>query len=219
MRTPLRGLLVLVGVLTLIPPGEAAAQRRRGLVDVSPDHERHGFWLSLGVGAGWENFRLSNVEGCNGQIGDDFRCDDLAKPSFNLGLGGTVNSHLRLGAEINGWVNEYNDFDTGADVTETLIGVLLVGQVYPLRQLGAFVKGGLGISRSAVSTEGDNVGETGFSTLLGIGYEIRLGRSVFLTPMATVMQHRSDPGNNDPDGVLRERVATLGVNVTFQPGR
>jgi len=30
------------------------AQRRRGLVDVSPTGERHGFWLNLGVGAGTE---------------------------------------------------------------------------------------------------------------------------------------------------------------------
>ena len=78
----------------------------------------------------------------------------------------------------------------------------------------------LGISRSGSDIEGPggSVGETGFAWLGGVGYEIRLGRNIFLTPVASVMQHSSGD-RDDPDGTLRERVYLIGVGLTFQPGR
>ena len=41
-------LALLVGLGTV---QAAEAQRRRGLVDVTPRGDRHGFWLNLGLGA------------------------------------------------------------------------------------------------------------------------------------------------------------------------
>lgn len=215
MRNSMKALTALAAVLVLMPSSQAMAQRRRGLVDVSHDSDRHGFWLTLGAGAGTDSYKYENVPG-----GYDH---DLTKPSFWIAAGGTVNPHLRLGGEVNAWVDQYDDAQ-GFRVTETLVGGLLTGQLFPARNLGLFVKGGLGISRSATYVSGDDTGETGFAYLGGAGYEIKLGRNIFLTPAINLMYHRSSPGRDplsDPDnlGGLRERVITIGVGLTFQPGR
>jgi hypothetical protein len=208
MRKPIRGLLVLVGVLTLLPVGEAVAQRRRGLVDVSPDHARHGFWLAVGLAAGGDSWRFSD---------EAEYTETLWKPTFSLALGGTVNPHFRLGGELKVWADEYFDEVEQVEVTESLVGALLVGQFYPSRRLGLFLKGGVGVSRSGTDVEfGDGTGETGFSTLLGAGYEARLGRNIFITPYVDLMQHRSSERNQP---TLHERLVSVGVNMTFQVGR
>jgi outer membrane protein with beta-barrel domain len=217
MRNMAKSLAAAAALLLLVSVSVAQAQRRRGLVDVSPASERHGFWLSAGLAAGTDSYKYENVPGGYGH--------DLTKPSLWFALGGTVSPHLRLGGEVNAWINEYQDSGSGYNVTETLVGGLLTGQVYPVNRLGLFFKGGLGISRSAAYVSGgDDTGETGFAYLGGAGYEIRLGRSIFLTPAVNVMYHRSSPGRDalgDPDnlGGLRERVFTVGVGITFQPGR
>lgn len=215
MRNTMKILTLAVAFGFLVPASDALAQRRRGLVDVSPSHERHGAWIGFGVGAGEDSYRYDADPGFGHKI---------TKPSFFIAGGGTVNPHLRLGGEINAWVNEYNDQVTGYNITETLIGGLITGQVYPVSKLGLFVKGGLGISRSgsSVSGGGYGTGETGFAYLYGAGYEVKLGRNFFLTPIVSVMNHRSSQGQRDnPDGLgtLRERVISLGVGLTFQPGR
>jgi hypothetical protein len=208
MRKPIRGLLVLVGVLTLLPVGEAVAQRRRGLVDVSHDHARHGFWLAVGLAAGGDSWRFSD---------EAEYTETLWKPTFSLALGGTVNPHFRLGGELKVWADEYFDEFEQVEVTESLVGALLVGQFYPSRRLGLFLKGGVGVSRSGTDVEfGDGTGETGFSTLLGAGYEARLGRNIFITPYVDLMQHRSSERNQP---TLHERLVSVGVNMTFQVGR
>src|SRR5687768_9198024 len=93
MWNPTKLLLAMGAAIVLIPAPTASAQRRRGLVDVSHRHERHGAWLTFGLGAGRESFRFSNVPGGYS--------NEITKPSFWLAAGGTVNPHLRLGGEIN----------------------------------------------------------------------------------------------------------------------
>jgi hypothetical protein len=215
MRNSAKVLAAVGATVLMFSASEASAQRRRGLVDISERHERHNAWLNISLGAGSENYRYSNV------AGGWRRPEDLTKPSLSIAAGGTVNPHFRLGGELNAWVNEYTDQD-GFGITETLVGGLLIGQVYPVRELGLFIKGGLGISRSGSAVSGGiGTGETGFSYLYGAGYEIKLARNFFLTPALNVMQHRSSSGQVLPNdqGTLRERVWTIGVGLTFQPGR
>jgi len=210
MRKTTKILLALGAAIMLTPASDATAQRRRGLVDLSHRHERHGAWLTFGLGAGRESFRFSQVPGGYSEGVD--------APSLWLAAGGTVNPHLRLGGEINAWVYEFSE--AGEDVTESLVSGMLTGQVFPIRDLGLFAKGGLGISRSGSEVEfGDGTGETGFAYLIGAGYEIRLARNFFLVPSLTMIKHRSTGARDDPDGTLHERVVTLGVGLTFQPGR
>ena len=222
MRNSTKALTALAAVLLTIPFTEAVAQRRRGLYEVRHDSERHGFWINFGLAAGAENFRFANESGCHGSIGTYQRCDELFKPSLSIALGGTINPQVRLGGEINAWVYEHHNQDFG-NVTSYLVGGLMTAQVYPVRQLGLFVKGGAGISRSGEEfSYAQGVGETGFAYLLGAGYEIKLARNFFLTPNLNLMHHVSGTAEGDDPthaGTFHERVVTIGVGLTYQPGR
>jgi hypothetical protein len=227
MRNTAKFLATFGAILFLIPASDALAQRRRGLVDISPRSDRHGFWFTLGAGAGSENYRFDRIQldSAGPFVKDSWRDNNITKPSFWLAAGGTVNPNLRLGGEINAWVDQHFDEPSQYDVTDYLVGGLLTGQVFPSRRSGFFFKGGLGISKTGTYVHGCGYsdqcssGETGFAWLAGAGYEIRLGRSIFLTPAANFMMHRSDGARDDPSGALHERVFTIGVGLTVQPGR
>jgi hypothetical protein len=213
MKLGIRLLTALPAVLLLVPLESANAQRRRGLHDITPE-ARHGFWLNMGVAAGSENVRFSNEPGGWGE--------ENVQPAVWFALGGTVNPNLRLGGEINAWVWSHRDRETDYQVTDYLAGALLTAQFYPFRRNGFYLKGGAGLSRSGTEVEGGiGIGETGFAWLVGTGYEIKLGRSVFLTPSLNFMNHRSNPDPGDPNslGTMHERVVTFGVGITLQPGR
>jgi len=223
MRNTTKALTALAAVLLLTPSSGLMAQRRRGLVDVSPASERHGFWINFSGGAGAENWRFTNEApsgSCSRPVGA-YQCEDNWKPSIALGLGGTVNPNLRLGGELNGWIWSHQDNASGAHVTSYLASAMLVGQFYPVSRLGAFVKGGVGLSQSGEDFYGpDDISETGFAYLLGAGYEIKLSRSIFLTPMVSLLHHVStNPDDIDNLGTFHERVLTIGVGITIQPGR
>jgi len=211
MRKPIIMSLLAAGlVVSLSNP--LAAQRRRGLVDVSPREGRHGFWMNLGAGAGTESYKFQ---------GDNGFSQGITKPTLDLRLGGTVSPNFRLGGELIGWADRYYT-DQGDRVTEYLAGLLLVGQFYPARDLGLFVKGGGGFSRSGTSVDGpyDNY-ENGFAWTVGAGYEIKLGRTLYLTPTVDFMQHRSRTRDEfgDLQPALYDRLVSFGVALTLQPGR
>src|SRR5580765_6078785 len=114
MRTIRRGVLAAAAILLL--GGAAAAQDApRGLVEVS-DRGRHGFWGALGVGAGGEAFDLRDGAGYSGE---------LYRPTISLRLGGTPSRFLRLGGEIQGWI------DDQGNRTESLTSLLFITQFYP----------------------------------------------------------------------------------------
>lgn len=196
----------LVLVFAALAAQDAIAQRR-GLVDISPDNYRHGFWLSGGIGWGQESFKF----------GSEPFSEGLGKPTISLAIGGTPDSHVRLGGEVTVWVNEFQDTDSGENITETLSSVMLVARVFPVRTSGLFIKGGAGLGITSADVEfGLGSSETGFGTVLGAGYELKLGRSLFLTP--EVNWHRSTFEKRGDD-TLHERLVNASVVVTWQPGR
>jgi hypothetical protein len=205
------GISVIALMLAMGVVGSAEAQRRRGLVDVGSYGERHGFWLNLGIGAGQERSRFADETSWT---------DPLTKPTGSIIVGGTVNPNIRLGVQLNGWADSH--YDQGVKVTDYLGGLLLVGQFYPSRRSGFYLKGGAGFSRAGTDVPGPGgVHEDGLGWTAGLGYELRLNRSLFLTPMADFYQHRSD--TRDPAGValpaLYDRLITVGVALTIQSGR
>lgn len=190
---------LLVGLSSL-----AAQGGRRGLVELPPEGTRRGFWLSGGVGYGVENYRFE---------GGSYLEDGLGKPTIAIRLGGTPDQHLRLGGEITVWAYPYTD-DQGFRITETLTSLTLVGQFYPMREAGLFLKGGAGLGVSASTiTGGNDLTETGFVTNYGIGYDIRLSRQLALTPTVELFQHRFTQRDQP---TLHERLFHIGVAVTFQ---
>lgn len=191
----------------------AEGQRRRGLVDITPRSDRHGFWMNLGVGAGSESSRLEP---------ETSYTDGLTKPTFSLRMGGTVSPNLRVGGELTGWADRHYDADFQENVTSYVGGLFVIGQFYPSRSAGLFLKGGLGVTRSGEQVDGPgDLHEDGFGWTAGAGYEIRMSRSLFLTPTVDILKHRSQI--RDIDGGLlpafHDRVVSFGVALTIQPGR
>ena len=183
-----------------------AAAQRRGLVDVTPPHHRRGFWVEGGLGWGQESYKFAS----------DPYSSSLGKPTFDLQVGGTVNPYLRLGGEWNVWWYDYQN-DDGYDVTESLHYVGAVARVYPVTSLGLFAKGGAGLGISSASVDyGDGTSETGFAWNAGVGYEIKVSRTLYITPQAG--WYFSSYQKRDDD-TLYERLFNLTLNVTFQPGR
>ncbi|MEK6687646.1 MAG: hypothetical protein AABZ01_04190, partial [Gemmatimonadota bacterium] len=132
-----RSLIIAVTLIHTASVWSEASAQRKGLVDVSPDHFRRGVWLEAGLGWGKESWKLGN----------DPYTDQLGKPTFRLAIGGTPKSWIRLGGEGTVWVNSYQDSDDEGsfNVTETLSNVMAVARVYPIRNAGLFLRGGLGI--------------------------------------------------------------------------
>ena len=201
MRTIRRGLLAAAAILLL--GGTAAAQDApRGLVEVTDDHGRHGFWGALGVGAGGEAFDLRDGAGYSGE---------LYRPTISLRLGGTPSRYVRLGGELQGWID-----DQGSR-TESLTSLLFITQFYPAPATGLYLKGGLGLGRSEVDfDDGFGIGDTGFAGLVGAGWEVRVGRRLYLNPAVDLIQHRYTGRGGDR---YRERIVNFGIGVLFQSGR
>lgn len=192
----LAGMIALLGVST-----GWAQETPRGLVEV-PRGGRAGFWGGVGVGAGGESFDLLDGVGYS---------SELYKPTVSLRLGGTVNQHLRLGGELLAWI------DDQGEQTASLSSFLFIAQAYPASATGFYLKGGLGVGRNAVDfRSGFDVGDTGFAGLVGAGWELRLGRRVYLNPAVDLVEHRYTGRGGDR---YHERLINFGLGVLFQSGR
>lgn len=197
MGTLSRGALI-AATLALLGHDSMAAQRTpRGLSEARGG--RAGFWGGFALGAGAESFDLRDGAGYSGE---------LYRPTVSLRLGGTVSRQLRLGGEILTWINEEGD------ALESLTSALFIAQVYPARATGFYLKGGLGLGRNAVDFEGGiGVGDTGFAGLLGAGWELRVGRHLYLNPAVDLVAHRYTARGGER---YRERLLNLGLGVLFQ---
>lgn len=124
---------------------------------------RQGFWFNLGLGAG-----SLGCENC------DTRVNGL---SGQLSLGGTISPRFLLGVASNGWSKSENG------TTLTMGSLTAAFRFYPSATGGFFLTGGLGVATLDVGAEGfGSASTTGTGAMLGLGYDIRLGDSVSLTP-------------------------------------
>lgn len=195
-------------VVALLITTPVAAQGRKGIAEVAPaetGHRRGGFWLSFGAGAGMERLRIE---------GEPTYDPELWRPTLNLRLGGTLGQNARIGLEAFTWVNP----DTDNNVTEALVQVMPILMLYPAKCTGLHLKGGAGWAWSGV-TFNDEVnsfssGTNGFGAMVGLGWEIPVGRTVFLTPSLEFYQQWYDGGVGNAD--FTERVMNVGLNLGFQ---
>ena len=199
MGTPRRISTAVLALLLLVTSSVNAQHRRHGLRDRGMDG-RSGFWGVLTLGAGVEQVNFAD-DGLG-------YSDALTRPAGSLRLGGTLSRNWRLGAEFGSWVND------DGPITETVSGASLITQFYPGRRSGLFLKAGLGIGRSAVEEAfASDVEDVGFVGTLGIGWDVRLGRHVFLVPSVDFSNYEFNSG--DPDR-YRERVTVFGVGIAYQ---
>jgi hypothetical protein len=167
--------------------------------------ERTGFWASVQVGYGLLD-KFSDQEPHNEQ----------GTLALALNLGGTLNRHLRLGAQINGWLVEASDlYDPakGASISQ----IFVIAQVYPWSARGAFLKVGAGWA-IYTNHHPDAFGSSGWGQTIAVGYDWPVSRRFSLTP--AIDYSRGSLG--DVDNVLvtvqnrRYRVFDFGIAVTYR---
>jgi hypothetical protein len=152
---------------------------------------RQGFWIGGGMGYG--SLGMS-CEGC-GDI------DREGGASGYFKLGGTIRPNILLGVEGNGWRK------SEGTLTLTMGNFSGAAYWYPMTTTGLFLKGGVGYSTLRVSDDvlGD-ASDSGFGLLAGLGYDIRVSRSLSITPVANWFRGGFDGGSAN--------VMQLGLGVT-----
>lgn len=161
-------------------------------IGASPAHaqypqRRAGFWFNAGIGYG-----SLGCDDCDGRRGS---------LSFGLSLGGTISRKVLLGGGMAIWSK-----DEGIAKT-TIVTLDARIRFYPSATGGFFLTGGLGIG--TIQIDIDNLGEdkeTGVAVLLGLGYDIRIARTLSITPFLNGFGVRND--NADAN------VGQIGVSVT-----
>jgi len=130
---------------------------------------RHGLWIGLGFGGG-------QVRNWSDQ--EPAASKTVVTASLRGGI--VVVPALRLGLEVNGWGIESGDVwdpSKGVTVNETL----LIAQLYPWPAKHWYLKGGLGWGEFNTAHPGDLDSRAFGAVILGVGYDVRLGRNVFVT--------------------------------------
>jgi len=170
--------MALVVAFALVLPATAAAQNPQ---------TRQGFWFNGGIG-----FGSAGCDGCDGRE---------TAPTLTLTFGGTISPKFLLGASLDGWSKS----EDGATLT---VGTLLARmRFYPSARGGFFLTAGLGMGTVTAELSGlGSDSETGTGVLIGLGYDIRVGKNVSLTPFWNgFATHTSNTDFN---------VGQLGLSVT-----
>lgn len=149
---------------------------------------RDGFWFNLGLGYG--SLGCQNCGSREGSV------------SGGLALGGTLSQKVVIGAGTNGWTKS----EGGATLTVSTLTALI--RFYPSATGGFFLLGGLGVGQIHVSVSGlGSDSETGAAALLGLGYDVRVGNNVSITPFWNGFA--TNTTNSDAN------VGQIGVGVTI----
>ena len=189
--------LAAVGTLTLSAVQLASAQDPR---------TRHGFWGAFGLGYGANS--LSCGSGCS--FNSDTKGGGV---TASIKMGGTPKSSVRLGGEVNVWVK-----DVGSGVTETVGNVSAAVYLYPSPRNGFFVKGGVGLASFQLSQGNSSVSADGLGLLAGLGYDIRLGNKVSLSPIANVYFGRDGDlkdGSTVVIPAIKHAIFDLGLSLQY----
>lgn len=167
---------------------------------------RQGFWIGFDLGYGTADIS------CDGCAAGDRRGGAVV----GLAMGGTVSGRLLLGGELNGWGKWGSAVDDGGVI---LGNTSLVAYFYPKETGGFFVKAGAGLaSYVAIDSSGATTNGGGFGGLVGVGYDIPIGRTTSLTPVAnfrfgSIGTIRDDEASY-PVG-LDQNVLEVGLGITW----
>jgi hypothetical protein len=151
---------------------------------------RDGFWVGGGMGYG--SLGLS-CEIC-GDVGRTGGLSGYAK------LGGTLRQNILLGVEMNGWTKSEG---AGRVTMGNFSGA---AYWYPMPTQGLFLKAGAGYAVLSTDDGTENVSDTGFGFLGGVGYDVRVGRNLSITPVANWFRGGFEGGSAN--------VLQFGVGVT-----
>lgn len=176
--------VVSLGILALFAASASAQSSAPTTTSSSsgPTAVRSGFFIEVGLAYGSAGIRC---DGCSS--------DRESGPSGDIHLGGTINPHLRIGVESNGWAKTVNGVDEQFGV---LSGVLYV---YPSATNNFWVKGGAGYAVAKESDNFDEIKAEGVGISVGLGYDWAVGGGNFvIVPYAGYLRQLS--GNVKLDG-------------------
>jgi hypothetical protein len=158
---------------------------------------RQGFFIGFGLGGG--GGEVSGNTNANGGTGW-------------LTLGGTVNQKLRLAADFEGFSPNGSGSSNYGTSTFTALW-------YPSARGNFFLKGGVGAAEVSLSLPGPDGNGVGFGSVLGAGYDLRVGRKISITPQFTLFGGSTGDIKDSDGNVLANDVnfgvATLSVGIVF----
>jgi hypothetical protein len=139
-----------------------------GTAGEAQSRQRHeGFWIGFGIGGG-VNASANN--------------DERGGGALSLRLGGTLSQKFLLGGEISAWGRQEDSALGGDPLTVTKSNATFMVMFFPSDAGGFFIKGGIGGANVEAESAGMKVTEQGVGNTLGLGYDIRLGSNLYLTP-------------------------------------
>lgn len=142
---------------------------------------RSGFFIGGGLGAGSAGLAC---DGC----GSD-RSNGL---SGYFRIGGTVNPHIRLGFESNGWLKTENGVD---EQVAFWTGALYL---YPSLHNNFWLKGGAGLATARETAGSDELKSDGAAVSVGAGYDWAVGGGSFvIVPFAGYLRQLSGKATFD----------------------
>jgi hypothetical protein len=151
---------------------------------------RQGFWIGFGLGYGSLSYSCSGCSGSEGAL------------SGYLKLGGTLSPTLLLGGETNGWVKSQNGTTVSAGNASA------TAYFYPAPLSGLFLRGGIGVATLSASNGGTSASQSGFGLTFGLGYDIRVGTNMSITPVANYNWGAIETG-------IKQNIFQIAVGLTF----
>jgi len=194
----MRPLARIVGVVSILAAGIA------GRALAQHPQTREGFWIGFGFGHGSADLKSPTLDSL-GATGREGGTTGFVK------LGGTLSKSVLLGGEVNAWVK------SESGVTFTVGNVSAAAYFYPAPQTGFFVKGGVGYGSTRFSNSRPATA-SGFGFLAGVGYDVRVGGNISLTPVANF--YFGSDGDMTENGTkvissLKHNVFDFGLGITF----
>jgi hypothetical protein len=162
---------------------------------------REGFWIGFGLGYGSANVTCDSCASGDRQGG----------VTAFLKLGGSPSRNVLIGGAINGWSH------SSGGATESVGNVTASVYFYPSAASGLFLTGGLGFSTYYTDTSPE-VSGMGWGFTGGVGYDVRVGRNISLTPAVNFLF--GSVGDVEADGSpfatgWKQNVIDFGLGVTF----
>jgi len=170
----------------------------------APSLRRGRYWASFGLGAGGEAIAALGAPAPYSP--------SRVRPTLSLGAGGTVGQQLRLGLEGFAWFNLLGDGNL-----ETVTAVTLAARFYPVASSGLYLRAAGGFGRYGQDLNDDYCGcsstlvsDYGPAWIVGAGYELPVGRGLWLGPNVELVRM-----NVDGPGGYRERIVNFGLTLTY----
>ena len=162
-------------------------------------HRHDGFWVGFGFGGG-VNTAANVEEGKRGGAAAFVR------------LGGTLSQKWLLGGELSIWGRQDDAVLGDNTVSLTRSNATLTVLFFPSEDGGFFLKGGLGGANVQLQDGGPKLTKQGMGTTLGVGWDVKLGRNIYLVPNFDVLIQMFETSGN---GTATNTLLLLTVGVMW----